>query len=376
MLLAGASLLFRTLVKLQHTDPGLSAHNLLTFRFSLPTARYRAPVERTALFAKAIERIEHLPGVQSVSAVSYLPFDGLSARTGVNVAGKPARPGELPSATVRTIMPRYFATMKIPLLRGRDFTAVDNTPEAPMRFIVNDAFVRANYPGEEPLGKAISVRMDTTNPMGEIIGVVADVQEDSVGKDPTPTVYYNHAHLVYSAMVVLVRTTGDPMSAVAPVRRIMHELDPAQPVADVRRMETVLGATYGRERFSAILMGGFSLSALLLAAIGIYGVLAYSVAERTREIGVRLAMGAQPGRIVAMVLGDGGRLVVIGFAIGMAGALAVSKFMADMLFNTPPRDPVSFTLAPLMLLMVGLVASWVPARRAARLDPIQALRAE
>jgi putative ABC transport system permease protein len=376
MLLAGASLLIRTLVKLQHADPGLNPANLLTFRFSLPAARYRAVANRTALFAKAAEQIERLPGVQSASAVSFLPFDGMPAATGVKIAGKPVRPGELAVVTVRTVMPRYFATMGIPMRQGRDFSPADNRPESPLRFIVNEAFVRANLPNEGTLGKMISVDMDRTNPYGEIIGVAGDVKEDTLGKEAVPTVYYVHVHLAYPGMTILVRTQKDPISSVAAVRRIMHDLDPALPVASVRRMEAVLGATYGRERFGAILLGVFSLSAMLLAAIGIYGVLAYSVAERTREIGVRLALGAHPRRIITMVLLQGGRLVLIGFAIGMAGALAASKSLSGMLFEVPARDPVSFTVAPLALLGVALMAAWIPARRAARLDPVQALRVE
>lgn len=375
ILLAGASLLFRTLIQLQHSNPGLNANHVLTFRYSLPSARYRVPVDRTALFAHAIERIERLPGVRAASAVSFLPF-GMAAGTGVKIAGKPVQPGDERFVTVRTVMPRYFTTMGIPLRRGRDFTAADNSPQLPLRFVVSEAFVRAYMPSEEPVGKSISVEMSRTNPFGEIIGVVGDVPEFAVGKEPTPTVYYVHAQLVYNGMAVVVRTQNDPLSVVAPVRRIMHDLDPALPVADIRSMESILGATYGRERFGAILLGGFSLSALLLSAIGIYGVLAYSVSERTWEIGVRLAIGARPSRIVSLVLANCARMVFIGLAIGMTGAFAVSKSLSGMLYQTPARDPISFSIAPVLLLLVALVAAWVPARRAARVDPIQALRAE
>jgi putative ABC transport system permease protein len=231
-------------------------------------------------------------------------------------------------------------------------------------------------PNEEPVGKSISVDMNRTNPFGEIVGVVGIVPYLALGREPSPSVYYVHAHLVNNVMAVLVLTQNDPLSVVAPVRRIMHDLDPALPVADVRSMESILGATHDRERFGASLLGGFSLSALLLAAIGIYGVLAYSVSERTREIGVRLAIGARPGGIVNMVLASGARLVLIGLAIGMTGAFAVSKYLSGMLYQTAARDPISFTLAPLLPSTVALLAAWLPARRAARIDPTQALRAE
>jgi putative ABC transport system permease protein len=375
ILLAGASLLFRTLLHLQHADPGLNSHNLLTFRFSLPTARYRSPVDRTALFSHAIERIQSIPGISVASAVSYLPF-GMAAGTSVTIADKPKPPAGQQFTTVYSVMPRYFATMGIPLRRGRDFTTADNTKESSLRFIVNEAFVRTYFPNEDPIGKSIKVDMDRTNPYAEIIGVVGDLPSLAIGDKPEPTVYYAHAHLVYPGMVVLVRTQTNPMSIIVPVRRIMHDLDPAVPVADARSMETILGETYGRQRFGAILLAGFSLSATLLAAIGIYGLLAYSVSERTREIGVRLAIGAHRRRIVAMVLGNAARLIFAGLAIGMAGALAVSRFLSGMLFETSAHDPVSFTIAPLLLLAVALAAAWIPAHRAATLDPVQALRVE
>jgi putative ABC transport system permease protein len=375
ILLAGASLLFRTLIQLQHADPGFNPHNLLTFHFSLPAARYRSPVDRTALFSRAIERMQSLPGVTVASAVSYLPF-GMAAGTSLTIADKPKPPAGQQFTTVYSVMPRYFATMGIPLRRGRDFTAADNTKESPLRFIVNEAFVRTYFPNEDPIGKSISVDMSRTNPFAEIIGVVGNIPSMAIGDKPEPTVYYAHAHLVYPGMVVLVRTQTNPMSIIVPVRRIMHDLDPGVPVASIRSMESILGETYGRQRFGAILLAGFSISATLLAAIGIYGLLAYSVSERTREIGVRLAIGAHPRRILTMVLGNATRLVGTGLAIGMAGAFAVSKFLSGMLFETSAHDPVSFTLAPLLLLGVALAAAWIPANRAASLDPVQALRVE
>ncbi|HEY3839315.1 MAG TPA: ABC transporter permease [Bryobacteraceae bacterium] len=375
ILLAGAGLLFRTLIQLQHVDPGLNPHHLMTFRFNLPAARYKSTSGRTAVFAHAMERIQNIPGVSAVSATSYLPF-GMAAGTGVVLEDKPTPPGKQQFTTVFTVMPRYFATMGIPLHRGREFTAADNTSESPLRFIVNEAFVRTYYPNENPLGKAIEVDMDRTNPFGEIIGVVGDIPELTLSDPSSPTVYYVHAHLSYPGMVLLVRTQNDPLTVVGPVRRVMHELDPAVPVADVRSMETILGATYGRQRFGAILLGGFSLSATLLAAIGIYGLLAYSVSERTREIGVRLAIGAHPRRIVTMVLGNAARLVFAGLAIGMVGALGVSKSISGMLFETSARDPVSFAIAPALLVVVAIAAAWLPAHRASTLDPVQALRVE
>jgi putative ABC transport system permease protein len=377
MLLAGAGLLFRSLVGLQKVDPGLDASGVLTFRVSIPAARYKELPRRTQFFSQALERMQQLPGVRSASAVSYLPFAGDAAGTWVNIAGHPAaKPGEELLGIIRVVMPGYFRTMGIPLKRGRDFTAADNSQSTPYRFIVNEAFVRKFLSGEEPIGKSISVDMERQNPYGEIIGVAGDVKEGSLDKGPEPTVYYIYSRLAYTSMIVTVRSTGNPMGLAEPVRRIIRALDSAQPVAEIRSMEEILGQTFARQRFSALLLIGFSIAALLLAAVGIYGVLAYSVSERTREIGVRVALGAEPSRIAVLIVGDGARPVLAGIAIGIGGALGLSNLLKSLLFGIGPRDPVTFVIAPLVLMGVALIAAYIPARRAARLDPMQALRTQ
>jgi putative ABC transport system permease protein len=377
ILLAGAGLFLRSLIKLQNVDPGLNAVNLLTFRFNLPNARYEESARKAQLFAEAIDRIEGLPGVRSAAAVSHLPFNGNVPSTRVDIAGRPAaRPGEGSSSTVRTVTPGYFRTMRIPFISGRDFTAADNTTDSPIRFIVNEAFVRKYLANEDPLESKISVAMDSTNPFGQIVGVVANVKEGSLENEATPTVYYVHAHLVYKRMTLLVSTNIAPLTLVEPARRIMHDLEPSVPIADVRTMETILADTYGRQRLSAMLLVVFSGSALLLAAIGIYGVVAYSVTERTHEIGVRLAMGAKPGRVVLMVLGNGARFVAAGLGLGLACALMASKYVSTLLFETGSTDPATFVFVPTLLLVVAIAAAWLPARRAARMDPMTALRVE
>jgi putative ABC transport system permease protein len=377
ILLVGGTLLFRSFVGLQAVDPGLNASNVLTFRVPMPVARYKEPVNRTQFLVRSIEQIGQLPGVRSVSAVSYLPFNGMAAGTHVFIEGRPApKPGEELGATIRTVMPGYFRTMGIPILRGRDFTSADNDRATPYRFVVNEAFVNRLMRGEQPLGARISANMDDVNPFGEIIGVVGDVKEGSLDQEPSPTVYYVHAHLNYSAMVLVARTIGNPLGIADPVRRIVQGLDSEQPVPQMRTIETIIAETFSRQRFSALLMSGFSLIALLLAAVGIYGVLAYSVTERTREIGVRVAMGAQPGRIVTMVVGTGMRLVIGGTVVGIGGALALSGLLKGLLFGIRPTDVATFIGVPVVLACVALAAAYVPARRAARLDPMKALRSE
>jgi putative ABC transport system permease protein len=375
MLLVGGLLLFRSFAGLQAVNPGIDASNVLTFRVSIAQAKYPEKASRTRFFARAIETIEHLPGVASASAVSYLPFNGIAAGTWVGIAGRPpARPGEELSGTIRTVMPGYFRTMGIPLKSGRDFTAADNDPASPYRFIVNETFGRKYFPGEQPLGKQINAAMDSQNPFGEIIGIVGDVKEGSLDQEPSPTVYYPHAHLVYTGMVIVARTEGSPLAVAEPARRAIQSLDATQPVADVKTMESIVAETFSRQRFSAMLLSGFSLASLLLAAIGIYGVLAYSVTERTREIGVRVALGAQPGQIVGMVVGSGARLVAAGTAVGIGGALALSGLLKGMLFGIGPRDVTTYVAVPAMLAIVALIAAYIPARRAARLEPMEALR--
>ena len=376
-LLAGAGLLFRSLMGLEGVDPGLDAAGVVTFRVSLPNARYPDAARRLQFYQRAIEQIRSLPGVRAAAAINYLPFRGDAAGTYVNIGGRPeAKPGEELLATIRTVTPGYFQAMGIPLRSGRDFSAADNTVESPYRFVISESFARKYLAGEEPLGKQINALMQNTNPFGEIIGVVGDVKEGAVDKEPSPTVYYVHGHMASGQMVFVVRTSGDSRSLAEPARRIIRGLDGAQPVAEIAGMETIVRETFSRQRFSALLLIGFSLVSLLLAAVGIYGVLAYTVTERTREFGVRVALGADPGRIVALVLGMGARLVLGGTAAGLAGALALTSLLRSMLFGVGAHDAATFVTVPVVLASVALLAAYLPARRASRMPPVDALRAD
>jgi putative ABC transport system permease protein len=301
----------------------------------------------------------------------------MAAGTDLTIAGRPpAKPGEEAAATIRTVTPGYFRTVGIPLKRGRVFTVADNTPDSPYRFIVDQAFVEKYMAGEEPLGRQLSVDMDDKNPFGEIIGVVGNVKEGALDREPTPTVYYIHAHLPYTGMVFVVRATIDPLSLAGAIRRVIHDIDPAQPVAQMRTMEAVVRETFARQTFSALLLGGFSLVSLVLAAVGIYGVLAYSVTERTREIGVRVALGAEPARILTLVLGSGMRVVLFGALVGTGGALALTGLLKSLLFGVKAHDPATFATVPLVLIAVALAAAYLPARHASRLAPVDALKVE
>ena len=376
-LLAGAGLLFRSLIGLQGVDPGLDPAGVLTFRVSLPGARYPDPAKRVQFYQSALEQIRGLPGVRAASAINYLPFRGQAAGTWVSIGGRPqAKPGEELLGTIRTVTPGYFRAMGIPMRGGRDFSAADNTIESPYRFVINESFARQYLAGEQPLGKRINALMGDTNPFGEIIGVVGDVKEGAVDQEPTPTVYYVHAHMATGQMVFVVRASGDPGRLAEAARRVIRGLDGAQPVAEIETMETIVRETFSRQRFSALLLIGFSLVSLLLAAVGIYGVLAYTVTERTREFGVRVALGADPGRIVGLVLGMGARLVVGGTVGGLAGAMLLTSLLKTMLFGVGVHDAATFATVPLVLASVALLAAYLPARRASRMAPVDALRAE
>lgn len=377
MLLAGSGLLFRTLIRLQEVQPGLDAANVLTFRVTLPNVRYQERQQKVDFFRRATEELARLPGIRSASAVSFLPFNGLAAGTNIAIEGDPPRKaGDDLGAVIRTVLPGYFRTMGIPLKSGRDFTDADNRLDTPYHFIVNEAFVRKYLQGRDPLSIRVNAWMDDKNPFGDVIGVVGDVKEGSLDQEPDPTIYYISAHLPYSGMVFVVRTENDPLALAASAQKVIKSIDPQQPVGDVRSMADVIGQTFARQQFSAILLAGFSLASLVLAGVGIYGVLAYSVSQRTREIGVRIALGAEPGRIQRLVVTGGARLAFAGTVAGIAGALALSGLLKSLLFEISPRDPITFILAPAILLVVALFAAYLPARRASRLSPVAALRTE
>ena len=377
VLLSGALLLFRSLEGLQSVNPGIDAANLLTLRVSLPGGQYTKPSQTIQFFARAVQGIASLPGVRAASAISHLPFNGLVPATSVQIAGRPLRkPGDDQMATIRTVLPGYFRTMGIPLLSGRDFTAADNRENTPHRFIVSQAFVRRYLGKSNPLDQQISVWMEDKNPFGQIIGVVGEVRDETLDQAPTPTVYYLHAHLAYNRMIIVVRGASNPLALTTAIRKVIRRLDPAQPIADVQPMTEVIANTYSRQRFSTLLLVGFSAASLLLAAVGVYGILTYSVSARTRELGVRIAVGATPRQVMLLIIRTVAATVFIGLLAGLAGAFALTNLLQSLLFNVSPRDPLTFAVVPLILAILALLSAYLPARRASQLDPMASLRAE
>ena len=376
VLLVSAGLLVKSFVRLQQIDTGFNTENVLTLVVNLPTAKYNTMEQVVGFFREATERIRTLPGVRSVGTVNYLPlYGGLGTTTIFTVEGRPAPPvGQEPNTDVRVVADSgYFGAMGIPLLRGRNFTAAETT-EARNVVLINESMARQHFAGENPLGRRVSVEMFEEPVWTEIIGIVGDVRYDSLTDEAPPMVYFPLPVLTYSSMTLVLRTTGDPADMAPTVRRVVHEIDPNQPISDVRTMDQVMAKTVGRARFNTLLLGLFAGLATLLAAVGIFGVMSYSVNLRTREIGLRMALGARQGEVLRLILKQGFLFTLIGIGLGLAGALALTRLLSGLLYGVGSTDPATFAAIVALLTAVSLIACYIPARRATRVDPLIALR--
>jgi putative ABC transport system permease protein len=377
VLLAGAGLLLRSFVRLQNIDPGFRAQGLLTARVQLPSAQYKDDRQSAGFYTDAVARIAALPGVRSAAAVSFLPLAGLGIGTSFWRADQPEpAAGEAPSTDVKPVTPGFFRTMGIPHLVGRDFAASDLGDSPPVA-IVSATLVRRHLSGENPLGKRLHVNIG--RPGGgqyEIVGVVGDVKLTTLEGQMRPAVYLPHTQLAIGLMTFVVRTDSDPTSLINSVGAAVHAIDPQLPLADVRTMEDVVDATLARPRVVAVLLTVFALMAIVLAGVGVYGVMAYSVGQRTQEIGVRMALGATPQSVFRLVLGQGLCLVIVGVVAGLIAASALTRLLGTLLYETDALDPWTFGLTALLLILVATLASYVPARRGTRVAPVEALRME
>jgi putative ABC transport system permease protein len=376
VLLVGAGLLVKSFTRLQSVDPGFNPDNLLTVRVSVPFAKYNTDQKRIDFYQQALTQMRAIPGVASVGAINTAPFTGLYSGTGVEIVGAPPLPPEQELKTgVCVTDTDYFATMQIPLLRGRLFTPQETT-EMRHVVVVNQTFVNKNLNGEDPLGKRLIVYMKEENVPLEIIGVVADNKHLALDTAVEPMVYYPHAELTYFGMTMMLRTTGDP-NAVAPAARgVIRAIDPLQPIGAVTTMNELLSVSVARARFSASLLTVFSIVALVMAAVGIYGVMSYTVLQRTHEIGVRMALGAQRFDVLKLVVKKGIVLGVVGVAVGLAASLALTRLIATLLFEVTATDKTTFAVVSVGLFVITLLACYVPARRATKVDPMKALRYE
>jgi putative ABC transport system permease protein len=376
MLLIGAGLFIRSFAALLKSDPGFNAEGVLTANLILPTAKYQDEAQRAAFYDELVQRVRTLPGVQSAAAVNYIPLAGSNSSDSFLIEGAPEPPpGKENIGRYRVCTPDYFQTMGISLLKGRGFTDQDKAGSLPVA-IVNETLARKYWAAGDALGKRIRFRgpLDKA-PWMEIVGIVQDVKHE-LNLPVTPEYYLPHAQDSWNAMVLVAKTGVDPGSMAAPVRQQVLAIDKDQPVFDVKTMQEVRAVSISLYSIGSVSMTIFAIVALLLAAVGIYGVMAFAVSQRTQEIGIRMALGARAFDVLKLVLRNGMFLAGIGALIGLAGALAITRFMSSLLFGVSPTDVLTFALVTGGLLLVALLACYLPARRATKVDPLVALRYE
>ena len=370
MLLTGAGLMIRSFTRLGAVDSGFDPRGVLSMRLVLTGSPHAAPERRNVFYQEALNRVAAVPGVESVSGINHLPLAGDLWTFSFAIEGRPAPPpSQEPSAAFRVAFPGYFHTMRIPLLRGRDFSARDDA-NAPGVVIVNETMARHYWPGEDAIGKRI--RLGSTGPWYTVTGIVKDVEQADWGATRGNEFYFSarqNPDDIQRYMTLVVRTAGDPAALAGAVESAVSSLDRDLPLSDVLTMQQVVDRALWQPRFSTTLLAGFAGLALVLAAIGIYGVMAYDVARRTQEIGIRMALGALPGDVLRSVMAQGGRLTATGVAVGIAGALGLTRYLRTMLYQVSPSDPAALAGAAALLGLVAMAAVWIPARRATRVHP-------
>jgi predicted permease len=384
MLMVGAGLLIRSALLVVHVDPGFDTSNVMVGRVGLPDPGYHDPAVARQTFERMIDTAAALPGVLSVAVVSRAPLAGGGSSNGLLAEGKPFDMANLVDSQLQIVSPSYLSTARVPLKAGRDFTPSD-TRDRTLVTIVNETLARIMWSGQNPIGKRFACcepgpkgRMDPV--WHEVVGMVSDVRAWGLDRDVQPEFYIPLAQMPSSAwdwigrtMDLVVRTRGGVIP-IHELQRTVASVAPAVPIYRLSTMQQKISSTLERSHFDTFLLAIFAITALLLASVGIYGVLSYMVAQRTRDIGIRMALGASEGRIVWDVLGFGLRLAGIGLAIGLAAALAATRLLSSLLYGVRPTDAITFVVVSLALLTVALIASYLPARRATRVDPLTALR--
>jgi putative ABC transport system permease protein len=375
VLLAAAGLLLRSMVSLLNVDKGFNSHHVITMAVRPSPVRYKDAKTEILYLQRILESVSTLPGVQSAGWVYTLPLTGNSTNGGIKIEG---HPGDSPNVDKQYVEGNYFQAMRTPLLKGRFFDPRDNL-NSPRVVIVNQTLAQKVFPNQDPIGKRIDVGWGDPG-FSEIIGVVADAKQEALTSEHRPSTFMlyaqNAALMEYLDTNLVVRTSQEPLSAVAAIRSRIQQLDPNQPLADVKTMDDVLAESLAPQRAPAWLFGGFSAIALFLAAIGIYGVLSYFVVQRSQEIGVRMALGAQRSNVLRLILGQGARLIGIGVAIGIVGGVWAARALTSLLFGVKSTDLPTFIAVSVLLAGLALVACAVPALRATRVDPLVVLRSE
>jgi putative ABC transport system permease protein len=373
VLLVGAGLMVRSFLQLQNVDPGFNPQNVLTMQVALPSLKYKTPEEAVAFYDQVIQRLEALPGVEAAAKVSELPFSGDQFDNAFSIEGRSPQPeGEKLNANLRLVSNNYFRAMGIPIARGRTFTSQDAQGK-PAVVIINEAMARRFWPNEDPLGQHLTIDLGEPGPR-EIVGVVKNIRHYSLDVEPKAEMYVPNLSLSQNIMSLVLRSTTDPMKLAPAVRQEVLNLDSNQPIYNVKTMEGIVGDSLATQRFSMLMLGCLAAVALILAVVGIYGVIAYWVMQRSHEMGVRIALGAGSRDILKMILGQSMTLALIGVGIGLIAAFILTRVMSTLLYGVTARDPLAFVVAALVLAAVAFVAALVPARKATRVDPMCALR--
>jgi putative ABC transport system permease protein len=377
IVLVGAGLLYRSFARVEGVHLGFQSQGVLTLRVVPHAAKYPTPSQRAAFVQQAIGRVESLPGVQSVGMISALPLLNSRNRSAFTIEGRaPVEGGQLPFAVFRTVTPGYFRTMQIGLLEGRDLSWSD-TPDSEAVIIINRAMAAAYWQAEDPIGKRIKRgSLNSAVPWLRVIGIVADVHEYDPITEPLPTMYIPAAQSQGVPQDWVVRTAGDSLALTQSVRSAIWEVDKDLPISRIQTMDTVRGDATSTQRFNLLMMGLFASLALALAITGVYGVTAYAVGQRTREIGIRMALGARTVDVLRLVVTQSLKTVVAGVLLGLIGAMALTRLMTNMLFGISPTDPATLVIVSLLLIGVAGIACYIPARRAAKSDPVTALHSE
>jgi len=376
--------MIRSFQQLQQVNPGFESQNVMTMTLAVARSQFPTPPQHIAFYQQVLERVRALPGVQSAAVIDDVPLDGGGSHQPIAIEGRPALAmADQPEVDVRLATPGYMSSMRIPIVRGRDFNDSDVT-NRPGVVLISETMAREFWPGENPVGKRLTLTF-FPGVVREIVGVVGDVKMDGLDQTrPSSSLYMPLAQLTLPAlgewqsfpMILVIRTANDPGAIVSAATNTVHAINSDIPVRDVLSMNDVMAKSVGQQRFNMLLLGAFGVLALFLAAIGIYSVLSYSVRRRVQEIGIRLALGAKLGDVLRMVVLEGMKPVAFGVVLGIAGAFALGRLLASLIFSVKPTDPITFLATAVLLALISLLACVIPAYRATRVDPIAALRYE
>jgi len=376
MLLIGSGLMIKSLTRLQSVNPGFDPQGVVTVAVSLPRAKYPESAQKINFFKQLLTNIRQLPGVDSAGVGSGPPFAGIPAGTSFTIEGRaPVAASDEPVTGVRMVDQEYFKALRIPLLQGRGFTDREVENETHV-VIINEAMARQHFPNENPIGRRITVKMKRENQPSEIIGVVANVKWKGLDVADEPIAYWPEGELPDFPMMLVVKTKSEPTDLSTALQREVLAVDKDQPISEVRTMKSLMAESIARTRFATLLLGIFAAVAFVLASVGIYGVMSYSVTQRTNEIGIRMALGATGSNVLSLVLRRGLILAGSGVVVGLLGAFALTRLLTTMLFGVSATDPMTFVVVAVLLTTVALLATYIPARRAMKVDPLVALRYE